>query len=75
MPVAYYTATGMRSQMRKLHVKRRSFLIEPANRSTQTFVGARFPRPSTKSTVLEIIAEIGSLIAIGILGWIAWIIF
>ena len=62
--------------MRKLEVKRSSFLIEPANRPTETFVGAKgSPRPSTKSTVLEILGEIVCLIAIGIVGWIAWVVF
>ena len=75
MPVAYDTATGMPSQMRKLQITRRSFLIEPANPSTQTVVAGRFPRPSAKVSVLEIIGEIVSLIVSLIVNWIAWIIF
>lgn len=55
-------------KMQKLEVKRSSFLIEPANRRTET------PRTDTKSTVLETIGEIASLIAILIVGWIAWIV-
>ena len=55
-------------KMQKLEVKRSSFLIEPANRRTGT------PRTDTKSTVLETIGEIVSLIAILIVGWIAWIV-
>ena len=65
----YRISTRM-SKMRKLHVKRRSFLIEPANRSTET----KSPRLSTKSIVLEMIGEILSLIAIFIIGWIAYVV-
>ena len=60
--------------MQKLTVKRSSFLIEPANRPTETCVRARFPRPSTKSTVLEITGEIVSLIASLIVGLLALVV-
>ena len=60
--------------MRKLQVKRSSFLMEPANRSTETFVEPRSPRPSTKSTVLEIIGEIISILVIFSIGWIAYVV-
>ena len=55
--------------MRKLQVKRSSFLIEPANRQTQT------PRTDDKVSVLEIVAEILSILAIFMIGWIAYVIF
>ncbi|MXV84308.1 hypothetical protein F4Z98_13175 [Candidatus Poribacteria bacterium] len=65
--------------MRKLQVKRSSFLIEPANRSIQTFVGARSPRPSTcrgevTSLLLETLGEILSILSIFIIGWIAYVV-
>ncbi|RKU10824.1 hypothetical protein C6503_19250 [Candidatus Poribacteria bacterium] len=62
--------------MRKLHIKRipGSSLIEPANRPTETFVGARSSRLSTKNTMLETIGEIVCLIASGIVGWIIYVV-
>ena len=56
--------------MRKLHIKRDSVLVEPANRPTET--------PSTDSNgnpVLETIAEIVCLLASSIVGWIAYVAF
>ena len=71
-----YRNRRVKSKMRKLQVKRSSFLIEPANRPTETFVGAKgSPRPSTKSIVLESIGEIAGLIAMLSAVLIAWIIF
>lgn len=53
--------------MRKLHIKRiPGSLLEPANRP---------PLTSTKSTVLETIAEIACLLASLTLGWIAYVVF
>ena len=69
MPVAYYTAPARYSQMQKLQIKRSSFLIEPANRRTET------PSTDTQSTVLETIGEIACLILTGSAVLIAWIIF
>lgn len=69
----YRISTRM-SKMRKLQVKRSSFLIEPANRSTETLVGTRSPRPSTKSIVLEIIGEIISILAIFIIGLLTLVV-
>lgn len=62
--------------MRKLQLKRNpgSVLIEPANQPTETFVGARSPRPSTKSTLLETISEIVSLIAGVLVGLLALVV-
>ena len=54
--------------MRKLQVKRSSFLIEPANRQTQT------PSTDEKVSVLETLGEILSILAIFILGWLALIV-
>lgn len=70
----HYTAIGDLSQMQKLQIKRNSFLIEPANQPTETFVGARSPRPSTKSTLLETISEIVSLIAGVLVGLLALVV-
>ena len=61
--------------MRTLQVKRSSFLIEPANRPTQTLVGARASRPFTKTSVLETFGEILSLLTILIVGWILYVVF
>ena len=57
--------------MRKLQIKRNpgSLRIEPANPSPHT------SSTPAKSTVLETLAEIACLIANGIVGWIAWIVF
>jgi len=69
-----YCKRRVKSKMRKLQVKRSSFLIEPANRSIQTFVGARSSRPSTKNSVLETLGEILSILSIFIIGWIAYVV-
>jgi len=54
--------------MRKLQVKRSSFLIEPANRSTET------PCTDEKVSVLETLGEILSILSIFIIGWIAYVV-
>lgn len=66
--ICNYTAIGaLKSKMRKLHIKRiPGSLLEPANRP---------PLTSTKSTVLETIAEIACLLASLTLGWIAYVVF
>ena len=88
MPFAIIRHRHAYVNMRKLHVKRSSFLIEPANQSIATFVGAKnviqgmdlvysqtkSPRPSTKSTVLETLGEIISILSIFIIGWIAYVV-
>ena len=68
MPVAIIRHQHAYVNMRKLQVKRSSFLIEPANRATQT------PRTDDKVSVLEILGEILSILAIFIIGWIAYVI-
>lgn len=55
--------------MRKLQITRSRFLIEPANRPTET------PSTDEKVSVLEIVGEIVCLIASSIIGWIAWVVF
>ena len=54
--------------MQKFKVKRSSFLIEPANRSTKT------SSTDEKVSVLETLGEITSILAIFIIGWIAWVV-
>lgn len=68
MPVAIIRHRHAYVNMRKLQVKRRSFLIEPANRSIQT------PRTDEKVSLLEILGEILSILAIFIIGWIAYVV-
>ena len=77
MPFAIIAQSARKVKMRKLHIKRNlgSHLIEPANPSTLTFVGARYSRPSTKTPMLETLAEIVCLIASGIVGWIIYVVF
>lgn len=75
MPVAIIPQPACNVKMNKFQVKRSNFLIEPANRSTETSVGARSSRPFTKSTMLETIGEIVGILAIFIIGWIAWVVF
>lgn len=54
--------------MRKLQVKRSSFLIELANRQPQT------PCTDEKVSVLETIGEIISILAIFMISWIAYVV-
>lgn len=56
--------------MRKLHIKRiPGSLLEPANPSTPT------SSTDPKNPVLETLGEIACLIASGIVGWIAYVVF
>lgn len=76
MPFAIIAHRHVKVKMRKLHIKRiPGSLLEPANPSTPTFVGARYSRLSTKTPMLETLAEIACLIASGIVGWIAYVAF
>ena len=70
MPFAIIAHRRVKVKMRKLHIKRDSVLVEPANRPTET--------PSTDSNgnpVLETLAEIVCLLASSIVGWIAYVAF
>lgn len=68
MPFAIISHRHADVNMRKLHVKRSSFLIEPANRQPQT------SSTDEKVSVLETLGEILSILSIFILGWLALII-
>ena len=69
MPFAIIPQSAHKVKMRKLHIKRSSLRIEPANPSTPT------PSTDPKTPVLETIAEIACLLASGIVGWIAYVAF
>ena len=75
MSIALYRNRHTKVKMRKLHIKRiPGSLLEPANPSTHTFVGARDSRPSTKSPVLETIGEIVCLAVSLIVGLLALVV-
>lgn len=63
-----YCKRRVKSKMRKLQVKRSSFLIEPANRQLQT------SSTDEKVSVLETLGEILSILSIFIVGWIAYVV-
>jgi len=75
VPFAIIAHRRVKVKMRKLHIKHSSVLVEPANRPTEIFVGARSSRPSTKTPMLEILGEIACLLASSIVGWIAYVAF
>ena len=65
-----YRNRALKSKMRKLHIKRiPGSLLEPANSLIHTHI------TSAKSPVLETIGEIVCLIASGVVGWIAYVVF